>query len=73
VGAIVVKASESELEGFVHRAHRLGSIQLGERDYDFGPLYCTKFLVTFTTPFDSSSDAAVAALRAVECRSHCRN
>jgi hypothetical protein len=101
VGAIVVKASESELEGFViaHLSaklpisevylidrtsfHRLESqasqagvtvlavsVPFSLESGTVPSVPAAKYPVTFTASFDSSSDAAVAALRAALSAGH---
>ena len=94
VGAVVVKASESELEGFVslallitnpsvHRRHRLESqasqagltvlavsVPFSLESGTIPSLPSIKFPVTLTASFDSSSDAAVAALRSALSAGH---
>ncbi|KAI0305556.1 hypothetical protein B0F90DRAFT_1699027, partial [Multifurca ochricompacta] len=70
VGAVVVKASESELEGLEPQASEVGvtilavSIPFNLESGTIPSIPQTKYPVTFTASFNGASDAAVAALRA---------
>jgi len=78
VGAIVVKtkAGESELEGLESQASQAGitvlavSVPFSLESGIVPSIPSTKFPVTFTASFESTSDAAVAALRAALSAGH---
>ncbi|KAF8482752.1 hypothetical protein DFH94DRAFT_729402 [Russula ochroleuca] len=76
VGAIVVKASESELEGLESQASQAGvtvlavSVPFSLESGTAPSIPSTKYPVTFTSSFESTSDAAVAALRAALSAGH---
>jgi len=76
VGAVVMKASDTELEGLESQASEAGVDVLAVSipfDLESGsiPLVpSTKYPVTFTASFDNISDAAVAALRAALSAGH---
>ncbi|KAF8492349.1 hypothetical protein F5888DRAFT_1729970 [Russula emetica] len=76
VSAIVVKTSESELEGLESQASQAGitvlavSVPFNLESGTVPSVPSTKFPVIFTASFDSSSDAAVVALRAALSAGH---
>ncbi|KAH9161435.1 hypothetical protein EDB89DRAFT_2116826 [Lactarius sanguifluus] len=71
VSAVVVKASEGELEGLESQASEAGvtvlaaSIPLDLESGTIPAIPSTKFRIAFTASFTSTSDVAVATLRAV--------
>jgi len=77
VRAVVVKTGESELEGLESQASQAGVDILAVSipfDLESGSApsipSTTKYPVTFTAPFDNTSDAAITALRAALSADH---